>query len=91
MAFCKHSFQKIGFTCKSTLLSISTRLVTIFTGESAPAEILLLFGFVKTGKTVRGVSCTEEQNELASCHLWICFAVIVEFARSSNDVQVKQR
>jgi len=40
---------------------------------------------------VRGVWCTEEQNELASCHLWICFAVIVEFARSSNDVQVKRR
>jgi len=33
----------------------------------------------------------EEQNELAACHLWICFAVIVVgFARSSNDVQVKR-
>jgi len=49
VAFCKHSFQKIGFTCKSTLLSVSTRLATIFTGESVPAEILAFIGFVKTG------------------------------------------
>jgi len=39
---------------------------------------------------VRGVWYAEEQNELASCHLWICFAVILGFARSSNDVQVKR-
>jgi len=32
----------------------------------------------------------EEQNELAACHLWICFAVIIGSARSSNDVQVKR-
>ena len=38
---------------------------------------------------MRGVWYAEEQNELASCHLWICFAVIVGFAWSSNDVQVK--
>jgi len=31
--------------CKSTLLSVSTRLVTIFTGESAPAEILVFVWF----------------------------------------------
>jgi len=43
-------------------------------------------GWVKLG----GVEVAEEQNELASCHLWICFAVIVGFARSSNDVQVKR-
>ena len=29
--FLQTPFQKIGFTCKSTLLSVSTRLVTIFT------------------------------------------------------------
>jgi len=71
-------------------LSVSTRLVTIFTGESTPAEILVFFGFVKTGQTVRGVWYAEEQNELASCHLWMCFAVIIGSARSSNDVQVKR-
>jgi len=38
----------------------------------------------------QGVWYAEEQNELASCHLWMCFAVIVGFARSSNDVQVKR-
>jgi len=53
-------------------------------------KYLFLFGFVKTGSTVRGVWYADEQNELASCHLWICFAVIVEFAWSSNDVQVKR-
>jgi len=32
-------------TCKIMLLSVSTRLVTIFTGESAPAEILVFVWF----------------------------------------------
>jgi len=53
-------------------------------------KYLFSFGFVKTGYAVRGVWYAEEQNELASCHLWICFAVIVGFVRSSNDVQVKR-
>jgi len=53
-------------------------------------EYLFLFGFVKTGKTIRRVRYSEEPNELASCHLWICFAVIVGYALSSNDVQVKR-
>jgi len=39
---------------------------------------------------VRGVWYAEEQNELATCDLWIYFAVIVGFAWSSNDVQVKR-
>jgi len=34
-----------SLTCKSTLLSVSTRLVTIFTGESVPAEILVFVWF----------------------------------------------
>jgi len=52
-------------------------------------EYFFLFGFAKTGLTVRGVWYAEEQNELANCHLSICFSVIVGFARPSNDVQVK--
>jgi len=54
-------------------------------------KYLFLFGFVKTGSEgYGGIWCSEEQNELESCHLWICFAVTVGFARSSNDVQVKR-
>jgi len=32
-------------------------------------EYLFLFGFVKTGQTVRGAWYAEERNELANCHL----------------------
>ena len=35
----------VSYLQKSTLLSVSTRLVTIFTGESAPAEILVFVWF----------------------------------------------
>jgi len=49
-----------------------------------------LFGFVETGWTVREIWYAEEQNELANCHLWIRFALIVGFAWSPNDVQVRQ-
>ena len=73
-----------SLTCKSTLLSVSTRLVTIFTRESAPAETLAFVWFClnringQRGMVRRG------------CHLWVCSAMIVGFARSSNDVQVKR-
>jgi len=33
-----------------------------------------LFGFVKTGKMFGVVCYVKEQNGLAGCRLWICFA-----------------
>ena len=35
----------LSLTCKSTLLPVSTRLATIFIGESAPARILVFVWF----------------------------------------------
>jgi len=36
-------------------------------------------------------SCyAKEQNELAGCHLWTCFTLILALTWSSNYVQVKQ-
>jgi len=49
-----------------------------------------LFGFVKTGKMFGAVCYVKEQNGLAGCRLWICFALILTSRRSSTDVQMKQ-
>ena len=58
--------------CRSQLVLLRYSL-----GKAHLLKYLFLFGFVKTGQTVRGVWYAGEQNELASCHLWMCFAVIV--------------
>jgi len=49
-----------------------------------------LFGFVKTGKMFGAVLYVKEQNGLAGCRLWICFALMPASTRSSIDVQAKQ-
>jgi len=49
-----------------------------------------LFGFVKTGKMFGAVCYVKEQNALAGCRLWICFALILTSTWSSIYVQTKQ-
>jgi len=49
-----------------------------------------LFGFVKRGKMFVAVCYVKEQNGLAGCRLWICFALILASTGSSIDVPLKQ-
>jgi len=80
-----------SLTRNSMLLSVSTRLVMILhrwkrTWWNACFRLVLL----KQDKRSEGYGAQKSRNELESCHLWICFALIVGFARSANDVQVRR-
>ena len=80
-----------SLTRKSVLLSVSTRLVMILhqwkrTWWNACFCLVLL----KQDKRSEGYGTQKSRNELAGCHLWICVDLIVGFARSATDVQVRR-
>ena len=82
--------QFVSYLQKHVVIGFNSSCYDIHWRKRTCWNTYFLFGFVKPGYTFWGEWFAEEQNKLASCHLWICFAVIVGFARSSNDVQVKR-